>query len=158
MALQVQSLDDGADIFKVKQYNLNVEHVNDQLHRQQRPLLPLGSIDDLGPTHDNSRVYVYKFDYTQPCSEVSSTDVIIYEQKDKYIEIPTGIRRNVAWSFYSLNSDATFDVGKDFESGKLKHPFVYPQPAMEKERMDPLLETIRQQYKINKTDSGITLV
>ena len=155
MALQIQSLDDGVDIFTVKESKLNVELVNDRLRRQQRPLLPLGSIDDLGPTHTKLRVYVFKFDNTQPCSEVSSTDVIIYERKRDYIEIPTAVRRNVAWSCYSLISDATFDVANDFESGQLKQPFVYPEPTTEKERMDPLLETIRQQYKLNMADSGM---
>jgi len=82
------------------------------------------------------------------CSEVSSTDVVIYEWKENYIEIPTGIRRNVAWSFYSLNSYATFDVENDYKSGKLK-PFLYPPPVTKKEQMDPFLETICQQYEIN---------
>ena len=38
--------------------------------------------------------------------------------------------------------------------GKLK-PFLYPPPVTKKEQMDPFLETICQQYEINKTDSGI---
>ena len=54
--------------------------------------------------------------------------------------IPTGVRRNVAWSFYSLNRDATFHIEKDFESEWLRHPFVYCLSTMENEWMDTLLD------------------
>lgn len=133
MALQIQSLDDSVDIFKVKECKLNVELVNDQLHQQQSSwFLPCGSIDDLGPTHAKLRVYVFKFDNTQPCSEVIKTDVNVYEEQPDCTEISFVVKRNVVWSFYSLNDDTT-DVGKYFdESGQLKQPFFTLSPLRRK--------------------------
>jgi len=156
LALKIWSLVDGVDIFTVEKCKLNIKLVNDQLRQQHKPVLPLGSIDDLGPTHAKLRVYVLKFDNTQPCSEVFETDVNVYEQPPYKMDISTGVKRNVGWSFFSLISQASYDVRKHFdESGRLKQPFIYLDPDTEKERMDPLLQTIREHYNLTVADSGI---
>ena len=147
---------DDVDIFTVQQCKLKVKLVNDQLRRQHKPVLPPGSIDDLGPTHAKLRVYLFKFNNTQPCSGVFETDVNVYEQPPYKTDISAAVKRNVGWSFFSLISQATYDVSEYFdESGRLKKPFIYEDPKLESERMDPLLATIRENYQLNLADSGI---
>ena len=156
MALQIKSLKDGLDIFTVQQCKLKVKLVNNQLRRQHKPVLPPGSIDDLGPTHAKLRLYVFKFDKTQPCSEVFKTKVLVYEQPPYITNISTAVKRNVGWAFFSLIGEPTYDVTNTFdESGRLKQPFIYKDPETEKERMDPLLQAIRRQYNLYTPDAGI---
>ena len=123
-------------------------------------LLPSGSIDDLGAVHSTLRVYVFKFKATVKCFDTATANlgVPIINSEDKYIKIPVGIRRNVAWSFYSLISDSYFNVDDHHISGQLLRPgFVYIEPSAESEHMAPLLMTIRNIMEQIRKIQGLML-
>ena len=161
MALEITSLQ-GVDICKVAKYKLHLTHVNDLLHENQEAVLPHGSVADLGPTNATVRVYVYKFEVATRCSDASDDSfvgvTIVDDDDTNWIKIPTGLRRNVAWSFYSLIDDARFDIGKHFESkelGRLRPNYIYPDPPTEDDRMEVLLNTICDYYQTRKENSGV---
>ena len=63
-------------------------------------------------------------------------------------------RRNTAWSFFTQKG-CIFDISKHFVSTdmlQLKTNFKYPNPKSENQRMDYILKTIEEHYKINKED------
>ena len=158
--MQVTPLQD-VNIYKVKHYELDIDHINSLLKQDEKELLPAGSIEDLGPTYPDLRIYVFKFSKTATCSDTNSNvnkEVIMYDDPADYITFPNGVTRNIGWSFYSLVGDARFDIEQHFVSRGsmyLKDNFIYPEPESEDERMDVLLKTIEQHYDINKHDSGI---
>ena len=57
--------------------------------------------------------------------------------------------------FCSLISDTKFKIENYFESGQLRHNFIYPEPSTENDQMDTVVSTIYKQYEINKEDLGL---
>lgn len=158
--MQVTPLED-VDIYRVERYKLNIDDINSLLMQDKKELLPAGSIEDLGPTYPDLCIYVFKLSETKICSDTCSEvdeELIMYRDPNNYITMPRGISRNTAWSFYSLEGDASFDIEEHFVSRGtlyLKDTFLYPVPVSEDKRMDVLLKAIDEYYGINKYNSGM---
>ena len=63
-----------------------------------------GSIVDMGKK-GSLRLFIYKFENTTRCSNASGDDftkVIINQEKEREVNPPAELKRNVAWSFFAL--------------------------------------------------------
>ena len=96
-----------SDIWQVERTSQNI-HTSAKLYVNIRKHLPPGFIENLGSTHATV-LYVFicsDLSSQRKCSDISITDlkgVHIYEDNSNYIEIPIGIRRNVALFFVLLS-------------------------------------------------------
>lgn len=106
---------------------------------------------------------MYVFGNATQCSRADKPDfanVIVVQDKSPRIQYSKGIDRNVAWSFYSLNSEANDPLDKYFQDENnqvLIHNFIFPI-LTEFERMKCLQSSIVQHYpKVSvKSDDAIT--
>ena len=87
-----------------------------------------------------------------PCSVATEADFVDVNFPIVEMKLPEmAVKRNVGWSFFTLNSDANDDLTKYFENEKgkvLKQNFCFPQPESEARRIDCLLSTINSKYKL----------
>jgi len=122
-----------------------------------------GQIEHLG-TVGRFSIYVFVFDNVTKCSEASHSDFGGVKFLSDNMTFPDmSLKRNVAWSFFSLNDNKKDDLQNyfiDLENLMLKKDFCYPQPDKENDQMSCLLQSIIKQYgdknakveKVNATD------
>ena len=76
-------------------FSLKVDIINPILPEH----LPNGSIDDLGKIGD-VHIYIFKFNNTTRCSDVSDIDIPCRDDPDPINMMPTKLKANVGWSFF----------------------------------------------------------
>jgi len=159
LLLKVSTLN-GEDFLRVANYPISADSVSTLLQRNKKKALPSGSIVDLG-TRGTVRVYVFKFNDTTKCSDASADHIQCrFVSDSKLPKIPLGLRRHVAWSFYSLVADIKYDLKKDFisaENGQLKVPYTFRRPDAEENRVEALHMSIHDYFNLKSEDSGIQL-
>ena len=91
-------------------FTLSVDSINAVLNEEE---LPQGTIKDIGLVDGVVHIYVFKFSNTTRCTHVSDLHM---QENAKYItqDIPTRLKANVGWSFFSLIQDPHFDLKKHF--------------------------------------------
>ena len=113
------------------EFPLTVDDINGQLEEK----LPRGSIEDIHLV-DDVHVYMYRFDNTTKCSD--TTILKVPKKMDSITQaIPTQLKANIGWSFFSLIQDPYFDLREHFPDCTLsvKNDYIYPIPDSENERM-----------------------
>ena len=111
-----------------------------------------GHIEQIDTTNAKLSIFIYVFGNATQCSKVSKLDfanVIIEPDEKSKIQYSKGIDRNVAWSFYSLNSDADDPLDKYFEDENNQVPnpnFIFHTPS-ECQWMQCLQDSIKQHYR-----------
>ena len=134
-------------------YAISASSVCTLLQRNGKHVPPSGSIVDLG-TRETVRVYVYKFNAVTRCSDACKDDLqfqCCFPKASKPIDVPVGLSRHVAWSFYSLNCHINHDLKKEFESPEkrqLKPRYTYRRPSTENERVEALHCTIHGYFNL----------
>ena len=95
--------------------NLTVDNVSRLLQSNGMKVPPPGTIVRIG-YKGSCLIYVYKFDHITRCSAASEDDFNLVKISERLLTPPIGIKRNVAWSFYCLNSDIQIDLSQFFKS------------------------------------------
>ena len=135
------------------EFSLTVDDINGQLEEK----LPRGSIEDIRLV-DDVHVYMYRFDNTTKCSD--TTILKVPKKMDSITQaIPTQLKANIGWSFFSLIQDPYFDLREHFPDCTLsvKNDYIYPIPDSENERMESLRMAIINYYQLDKKSSEITV-
>jgi len=105
-------------------------------------------IEQSEPTNTLS-MFIYKFHDATQCSKANGSDFAnVFLEHSNPRKYPEGVDRNVAWSFYSLNSAADDSLEKYFKGEFNEIPtdnFTFPTPV-EFQRRDCLLLSIQRQY------------
>ena len=87
------------------------------------------------------------------CSKVDNNDfarvLVVQQDENPTITLSEGITRNVAWSFFSLNSNANDPLDKYFADQKnrcLRYNYSFPIPS-ESQRIECLQRSITKHYE-----------
>lgn len=113
-----------------------------------------GKIKKIFPSKSNKAIFTYTFDSAVRCSSADMTlhfeNVHIENETKLKIEHSYSIKRNVAWSFYSLEIDPDDPLDNYFVNNEhkyLRDNLILRVPNDESERMDCLLLCITRHYK-----------
>lgn len=112
----------------------------------------MGCIERIQTKKANLPIFVYVFGKTTQCSKANNNNLsgVGYEEKEDTsdrISHPSLMNKNVAWSFFTLNSDpgAHHEYFQDENCQILKIPCYFPS-SYEYERVESLKESILQHY------------
>ena len=117
-----------------------------------------GHIEQIESTITTLSMFIYVFGNATPCSKVNKhqfANVVVRQDKNPRIKFSEGIARNVAWSFFSLNSNVNDPLDKYFKDRNnqcLHFNFSFPIPA-ESQRIKCLQISIARHYPNLSTES-----
>lgn len=148
----------GCSVLEMLKCNLSTDSLRALLRNNNMKVPPDGSIVDKG-TKGNLRLFFYQFheDHITPCSKASDDDfeyVKYTEDNDRLFTLPTKLERNVAWSFFCLDSDQSLDLKNYFPYPDmlfLKPCFIYPFASSETDRMDILYLALAKHLSSDKS-------